>query len=325
MDRIWQWTWDRYGTGYAWALFTVALPVSAFMYYVFIAFPIVAFEDTGRYLEAAGVTLVAVPVLQCGLIAPSRRLLRPAEQWAAGRDVDRMTALEGTYLYARRIISHSARGTGPWAVAYALAVGAVAGATWTRLIQYAIIGGAMGAASQLVAFGSSIDAAMRPVRAALAAGTDTGDSLPRSHPTFASRAAMSMGAASFFFAVGGALLAGTVDHVGELPVTAVAIGIALTALFAAPLTVGVGFSPSLQTIRDLDAASKALRRGISRNASRSSRTTTSAPWRRRSTECRRDWPSGSAFRPRSAPTSTRPWRLGCSSRVTTSSPVNGAR
>jgi hypothetical protein len=45
-------------------------------------------------------------------------------------------------------------------------------------------------------------------------------------------------------------------------------------------------------------------------------------WRRRSTACRRVWLSGNDFRPRSAPTSTRPWRRDCSSRATTCSAVS---
>ena len=62
MDRIWQWAWDRYGARYSWAIcaitFLVLLPI-----YLVPSFVVVAFEESGRYVEAAAVTVVAVLVL----------------------------------------------------------------------------------------------------------------------------------------------------------------------------------------------------------------------------------------------------------------------
>ena len=62
MDRIWQWVWDRYGTRYSWAIcavmFALFLPP-----FVMLSFIVVAFEKSDRYVEAAAVTVVALPVL----------------------------------------------------------------------------------------------------------------------------------------------------------------------------------------------------------------------------------------------------------------------
>jgi class 3 adenylate cyclase len=62
---------------------------------------------------------------------------------------------------------------------------------------------------------------------------------------------MSILAAAFTFAVGGALLAAVFDRASEVPMLAVVIGGALTVGFAAPLSVGAVIGPSLRPIRDL--------------------------------------------------------------------------
>ena len=71
----------------------MALPI----YLLALSLPIVAFEKSGHYVEAAAVTVVAVLVLDCVMFLPGRRWMRLAEQWAAGHEVDRATALKGTY------------------------------------------------------------------------------------------------------------------------------------------------------------------------------------------------------------------------------------
>ncbi|OBG25796.1 adenylate/guanylate cyclase domain-containing protein [Mycobacterium sp. 852002-51057_SCH5723018] len=251
MDRIWQWTWDRYGTRYTWALCVIAFLVSLPIYSTFISLPIVAFEKSGRYVEAAVITVVAVPLLICIMAFPHSRLVRPAERWAAGQEVDRATALEGTYSYARRAIPQTVWGTGVWAAALAVVVGTVAGAPSSRLVQYGILGAFLGTAVQLVAYRSIVEGTMRPPRIALAADTGIGDSLPRSRPTFATRSNVSMVAVAFGFAVGGALLASALDTVRELPLLSLVLGFTLTLGFAVPISVGIGFSSSLRPIRDL--------------------------------------------------------------------------
>jgi adenylate cyclase len=89
------------------------------------------------------------------------------------------------------------------------------------------------------------------VRVALVGDTSIGDSLPSSRPTFAARSNVSMIAVAFGFAVVGAMLAAALKVVGGFPIVAVVIGGAVTLAFAVPISVGIGFSPSLQPIRDL--------------------------------------------------------------------------
>ena len=62
MDRIWQWAWDRYGARYSWVICAISVLFSL-PAYLFWSFLIVAVEKSGDYLEAAAVTVVAVPVL----------------------------------------------------------------------------------------------------------------------------------------------------------------------------------------------------------------------------------------------------------------------
>jgi adenylate cyclase len=130
-------------------------------------------------------------------------------------------------------------------------IGAIAGATWTRLIQYGIRGAVIGIAVQLIAFHSIVEATLRPVRIALADDTGIGDSLPRSRPTFAARSNVSMVAAAFGYSVGGAMLATVFNPIIDGPILSVVIGCVLTIAFAVPISVGLGFSHSLQPVRDL--------------------------------------------------------------------------
>jgi len=92
---------------------------------------------------------------------------------------------------------------------------------------------------------------MLPARVALAGDTGIGDSLPRPRPTFAARSNLSVVAVAFTFALGGAMLAAVFNRASEIPVLAVVIGGALALVFAVPISVGLGFSPSMQPIRDL--------------------------------------------------------------------------
>jgi hypothetical protein len=76
---------DRYGARYSWAVcaigFLVLLPV-----YLFVAFVVVAFEESDDYMEAAAVTVAAVAAQAYVFLPGGHRRLRPAEQWAAGGD-----------------------------------------------------------------------------------------------------------------------------------------------------------------------------------------------------------------------------------------------
>lgn len=251
MDRIIQWTWDRFGARYLLAWSVLGFFISFPIYLVLVSLPIVALEKSGHYLEVGAVTVVAVLVLVCIFILPGRRWVRPAEQWAAGHDVDRATALEGTYVYARMATVRAVWGTAVWAAALAVVVGVIAGASWTRLVQYGLVAAAVGAAIQLVAYHSIAEATWRPARIALAGDTGLGDSLPRSRPTFAAWSNVAVVAAAFAYAVGGALLAAGSNRVSDAPILTAVIGAALAIAFAVPVTVGFGFSRSVQPIRDL--------------------------------------------------------------------------
>jgi adenylate cyclase len=219
--------------------------------YFVVSFVIVAFEDSDRYVEAAAVTVVVV-LAQCYLFLPSgRRRFGLAEQWAAGHEVDRATALEYTYIYARGAVARGVVGSAISIALLLVVVGAIAGASGSRLVQYGILGAALGTGNLLIAAHSFVEAAMRPARVAIAGDTGIGDSLPRSRPTFAAWSNVFMLAVAFNFAVAGALLAAVFDRGREVPVLWVVIGCVLMLGIAVPITVGTAFSPSLRPIRDL--------------------------------------------------------------------------
>lgn len=249
MERIWQWAWDRYAPRYSWALALIAFPVSLAVYLPLAAL-VVAFEESDRYVPAVVVTAVAVVLLECLMILPGYRSMRMVERWASGVDVDRLAALQSSYRYARRTSARTVWISGIWAGALTVVVGAMAGATVTRLLQYGILGVAIGSSVQLIAFHSIVEAAQRPARLALAGDSAIGDSLPRSRPSFAARSNVSVVAAAFAFAVIGAAL-GAVVGAATTPALTVVIGAALTIGLAIPISVGLGFSASLQPIRDL--------------------------------------------------------------------------
>ena len=206
MDRIWQWTWDRYGARYLWALCVAAIPVMLAVYLP-LSFLVVTFEDSGRYLEAAVVTVAAIPVLGCIVILPGHHRIRLVQRWAAGDEVDRLTALEGTYHYLRTAGFRAEWATCVWAAVLAAAIGAIAGATEWRIVQYRDprrrlrSGGAAGRLSQHHGFGGggrpSSPSAVTP---------GIGDSLPRSRPTFAGRSNLSMVAVALVFAGHGCVI-----------------------------------------------------------------------------------------------------------------------
>jgi adenylate cyclase len=250
MDRIWQWTWDRYGARYSWALYAAAVPLTLSSY-LFLSFLIVAVEESSHYVEAAAVTVVAVAVLAYVCVLPGSGAFRLVERWAAGQQVDRARALDATYALTRGLVVRAVALNAVWAALLSVTVGAIAGATGWRLAQYAILGVVMGAAVQVIAVHSLAEASARPARVAIAAGTGIGDSLPRSRPTFAAWSSATLLAAVFVFAVDGAMLAAVFDRAGAEPVLFVVIGCALTLFLAVPMTVGLAFAPSLRPIRDL--------------------------------------------------------------------------
>jgi adenylate cyclase len=254
MDRIWQWAWDRYGPRYSWMICAVFF-ASILSVSLLLTFAIVAFERSSHYVEAAAVTGIAVAVLAYAVILPGSRRLHPAERWAAGDEVDRAAALEDTYTWTR---ATGVRAFAVWPVIAALLVvfvGAIAGASELRLVQYGILGVAAGIALNLVGAHTFVEGALRPARAALAGDTGIGDSLPRSRPTFAAWLNLSMLASVYVFSVVAAMLGAVVlDRAGKVPILFVVIGAAFTLGFAAPNAVGAIVLPSLRPIRDLAEA-----------------------------------------------------------------------
>ena len=250
MDRIWQWAWDRYATRYSWAIYAVACCIALPVLLVS-AFAIVAFEESGHYVEAALIIVVAIPIVTFVNVLPGLGGIGLVEQWTAGHEVDPTRALEATYSWARATVTRAVVGTGVTVAVTAIGVGAIAGASASRLLQYAILGAAVGTGVQLVGARSFLEGAMRPVRMAIAGDTGIGDSLPRSRPTFAAWSNVAMLAAVFGNAMSGAMLGAVFLRAGEEPVLAVVIGAGMTVGFAVPITVGAASSQSFLPIRDL--------------------------------------------------------------------------
>lgn len=134
-------------------------------------------------------------------------------------------------------------------------VGAITGASGSRLVHYGTLGFSVGMAINLIGMHAFVEGAARPARAALDGDTGIGDSLPRSRPTFAAWSTISMLASVFVFSAMGAVLGVVVDRAGQVSVLAVVIGGALTLGFA-PIIVGAMLSPSLHPIRDLAEGTK---------------------------------------------------------------------
>lgn len=173
---------------------------------------ITAYEHANHYFETAAFTVVAVPVLVYAIVLPGLGRLRSVERWAAAQEVDRATALADTYRYVRETFFRAMVVTAVWATILAVVVGAIAGATWWRVVQYGVWGAVLGATTQLAASHSFSEVSLRPARAALAGDTGIGDSLPRSRPTFAAWSNMFMLGVAFVFALAGAMLAAEIGR-----------------------------------------------------------------------------------------------------------------
>ena len=172
--------------------------------YLVTSLAILANEKSGRYVETTVVTVVSVLVFQYVMVLPGLNRIRLAELWAAGHVVDRAKALEATYTWARTLVARLVVGNAVWAALLLVVVGVIAGASRSRLVQYGILGAAVGISVQLISIHSFVEAALRPARVAIAGNTGIGDSLPRARPTFAAWSDVSMLAAVFAFAVAGA-------------------------------------------------------------------------------------------------------------------------
>jgi adenylate cyclase len=260
MDRFLQWAWNQHGPRYSWVItvasYFVALPV-----YLFLSFAILAAEHSNRYGVATAAAGIAVLVIVFAVALPGIGVWRLVEQWAAGRELDRVRALEATYAWSRVAVARSLLVFAVCGALLALSVGALAGATDLRLIQCAILGGVLAAGSHLVAVHTLGEALMRPVRIALAGDAGIGDALPRSRPTFAAWSNVAMLAAVLVFGVLGAMLSAVFRSVSQQPVAWLVIGCGLAMGLGVPITLGVAFSPSLRPIRDLAEGTKRVAAG----------------------------------------------------------------
>jgi class 3 adenylate cyclase len=140
-------------------------------------------------------------------------------------------------------------------------VAALGQASVGRLVQYGVIGAVAGVTAMLISVHSYAEAALRPVRIAIAGDTGTGDALPRSRPTFTAWSNLSMLASTLSFATGSAMLAIVFTRTSEVPLLSVVIGSALMLGFGVPIAVGAMFSPSLRPIRDLAAGTERVAAG----------------------------------------------------------------
>ena len=218
--------------------------------YLFWSLVVVGIDNSRHYVEAAAITVGAVAVLACLMVLPGQGRSRLVEQWAAGRDVDRVRALSDTYTWGREMTARALISNFVGVALLLVVVGAITGATGSRLLQFGVIGVAVGIAVQLMGMHSVPEGALRPARKAIAGDLGIGDGLPRSHPSFATWSNLSMLGTTFVFTAGGVILASTLHLTRETPLMSIAIG-GLSTLAFVPVTIGAIFSPSMLPIRDL--------------------------------------------------------------------------
>jgi hypothetical protein len=91
-----------------------------------------------------------VLVLAYVMVLPGLGPIRLTEQWAAGHEIDRARALEATYTWARVTGARAAVGNAALVALLLVVVGVIVGTTGSRLVQYAILGAAVGTAVALI-------------------------------------------------------------------------------------------------------------------------------------------------------------------------------
>ena len=169
--------WDRYAPRYSWAMCAITFPL-LLQIFLLLSFVVVAYENSDRYVEVAAATVVGVLVMVYATFLPGLGGMRRVEQWAAGHEVGRDEALQATYTWAPRMIVRAVVVNAVCAAFMTVVVGAIAGATGWRLVQYGMLGGVVGIANMLVAMHSAVESALRPTRVAIVGDTVIGDSLP---------------------------------------------------------------------------------------------------------------------------------------------------
>jgi class 3 adenylate cyclase len=251
VDRLWERLWDRYSTRYLWAISAVGWAVVTVSYGT-IAVVVVAYERSDRYPAAMAVGATAATALVLvAAVLPGVSTFRLVHAWARGEAVDRAATLEATFSFVRgTIVRTIALGAGCGALV-AATTGAVAGASGLHLVELGTLGSGLGIAIQLISVHSFFESSIRPARLSLAGDTDLADSLPRSRPTFASWASLTLVASAWLFAAAGATFAVVFERWGHHPLVGMAIATGLTIALVIPITLIAAFVPALRPIRDL--------------------------------------------------------------------------
>ncbi len=222
---------------------------------------VLAVEKSSRYGSAFVVAVVAgLGMALLTNLAGSHRF-RGARQWAAGAKVDRAKALEETYVWSRSNAVRAMVIVPASVVVLITVVAAIAGAGASRLVQYGALGVAAGISTALIGVHNMGEGALRPVRAALAADSGIGDSLPRSRPTFAGWLGLSLVGSIFTFSASAAMVAMALDRGANGPVVALVIAAALTLTIGIPITVIAILSPTFRPIHDLTEATHRVAAG----------------------------------------------------------------
>ena len=220
--------------------------------YLFWSLVVVMVDNSRQYLEAAAITVGVLAVLAYLIVLPGQGRSRLVEQWAVGREADPVRALNDTYTWGREMSARALISNSAGVALLLVVVGAITGAAGSRLLQFGVMGVALGIAIQLMGMHSVPEGALRPARNAIAGDMGIGDGLPRSHPSFATWSNLSVLATTFAFSAGGVILASVFHVTTENPLLSIVIA-GLSTIAFVPLTVGAIFSPSMLPIRDLAA------------------------------------------------------------------------
>lgn len=255
MDRVWQWVWDRHGRHFVvWAL--LISTGSIFPVALTYALAVVAIERPDDWFRAivstVGLTALCTALSLLCIIPLTWRNLRPAELWAAGRGPDPLTVLEGTYAYARGLVPTMVVTAAPLFALLSAATAGLDGMSASRVVQFGVVGAAFGWVFHLAGTRGYVEAAMRPIRLSLTAGSGIGDHLPRHRPSLVAWSATAVLATSFIFSLLAGLLVGAAADADLPPLVYLVIATALTVFVAVPTTVGAAFVPSLSVLRELD-------------------------------------------------------------------------
>jgi len=260
MDGIWAWAWRRHGAHYAWLVWpiTCLALVPLFALWVFI---VLRLEGSHDYVAGLPIVLLSTSVAVFWVVLPTSRQFRLIHRWAAGDRSDPLPALQETYAIGR---AGTRRTTVALAVVGSIqfvSVGVVAESSTSRLVQLGVIGALIFSVAFLGGARSYAETALRPIRMDLTGDTDVGDLLPRSRPSFATWATVTLLATSWAFAAGGAALALAIDDASDTPLLIVGIATAMTVFVAAPLAGAIAFGPSMKPLRDLEAGAALVQGG----------------------------------------------------------------